>query len=97
MVQSLLAFGAAALDRIEIHGDRGRASVERGTSWDVDWESAQVGRGAGLAKLGKPLRALGRWRYPLAKLRAPLHEPSYKLSLERFVRALRGGALRHRT
>lgn len=91
-VQSLLAFGAAAADRFEIYGERGRLMVDRSVSWDVEYEPERVGPAARLMRIGRRLGTLGRVRFALDKLRSPLHEASYRMALERFVAAIRGAA-----
>jgi predicted dehydrogenase len=91
-VQSLLAFGAAAADRIEIHGEDGRLTVDRSVSWDVEYEPERVGPAARLRRVARRLGTLGRVRFALDKLRSPLHEPSYRMALERFLAAIRGEA-----
>jgi predicted dehydrogenase len=90
-VQSLLAFGVAAADRIEIYGEHGRLMVDRSRSWDVEYEQ-HLGPRARLMRIARRLGTLGRARFVLDKLRSPLHEPSYQVALERFVAAIRGAA-----
>jgi predicted dehydrogenase len=89
-VQSLLAFGVAAADRIDIYGEWGHLAVDRSGSWDVEHESAQGGIAARLTSIKQRVGTLGRVRFVLDKLRSPLQEPSYRRALERFVESIRG-------
>lgn len=89
-VQSLFAFDAAAADRIEIQGERGTLVVERSRSWDAEFSPGSAE--GGLLRIPRWLKVIGRIRYPVEKLRSPLHEPSYRLALARFVAAIRGTA-----
>ena len=91
-VQSLLTFGAAASDRIEIHGEQGRLAVNRYASWDVDYEPQHLGLQAHLRGMIGRFSLLRRVRYGAEKLQSPLHEPSYRQVLERFVAAIHGAA-----
>lgn len=90
-VQSLFAFGVPAAERIEIHGEAGRLTVDRSASWDVKYEPAGV-RPSVRGWIARGISALERVGFVVAKLRSPLHEPSYRIALERFVAAIHGSA-----
>jgi myo-inositol 2-dehydrogenase/D-chiro-inositol 1-dehydrogenase len=90
-VQSLFAFGAAPAERIEIHGEAGRLTVDRSASWDVEYEPAGVSPSI-RGRIARRISALGRVGFVVEKLRSPLHEPSYRIALEQFVAAIHGSS-----
>ena len=88
-VQSLFAFGAAAAERIEIHGEAGRLTVDRSASWDVEYEPGGVSPSI-RGRIARRIGTLRRIGFAIDKLRSPLHEPSYRIALEQFVAAISG-------
>ncbi len=76
-------------DTIEIYGDRGKLTVDRCLSQNVQFTSVaqQAGLGQGLKNLISQFLPNGGF---LEKLRSPLHEPSYAAAMARFVARVRG-------
>jgi myo-inositol 2-dehydrogenase / D-chiro-inositol 1-dehydrogenase len=85
--QCMFSLNAVDDDRVEIFGSTARLTIDRYRSLRVDMAS-----GAGGAIGGAVARAVGEARalpYALAKLRAPLNDPSFPAAIGAFVRAVR--------
>lgn len=87
LVQIFVSLSTSNEDRIEVSGDRGRLTVDRMRSWNIEILPA---RGARVFKRLLPLHRLVSWPYALMKMREPYHEPSFRRSLNQFVSAARG-------
>jgi predicted dehydrogenase len=91
VVQSIFSQCGPELDSFEIFGERGSLWFDRFLSEQVEY----AGPGHSPARVRRLLnRVMSFVPQPswLAKLRAPLHEPSYQASLAHFVCAIRGEA-----
>jgi predicted dehydrogenase len=88
--QTICSLSAVEEDRIEIYGSTGKLTIDRYGSLRVDETGADARGALGVAvtKLIGEVRALP---YALEKRRAPLHDPSFPMAMEAFVRAVRGG------
>ncbi|HEV2914798.1 MAG TPA: Gfo/Idh/MocA family oxidoreductase [Pyrinomonadaceae bacterium] len=86
MVQSFFSSRAVDEDSFEIYGEEGKLSVDRYVSIEARIRRPTL---AGLRRgqLRHGLRSLARSRYLLEKVRAPLHEPSYRAALSSFIHA----------
>jgi myo-inositol 2-dehydrogenase/D-chiro-inositol 1-dehydrogenase len=95
IVQSLFALGAVEEDRIEVYGERGKLTVDRHHSLDVEHRGATAGssRAArlGVGRRGPSLRGVLSSPVLAHRLRAPTAEPSYHASLASFVATVRRG------
>jgi len=95
VVQCLFAFGAVDEDRVEVYGSRGKLTVDRFHSIDVEFRPAGVGssRAArlGLGWRGPALRSVLGSPVLIQRLRAPTAEPSFQASLANFVAAAATG------
>ena len=91
VVQCLFAFGAVDEDRVEVYGHRGKLTVDRYHSVDVEFRPAGVGssRAArlGLGWRGPSWRGLFDSPVLIQRLRAPTAEPSFQASLASFIAA----------
>lgn len=86
IAQSFFSLGAVEEDSFEIYGERGKLSVDRYASLAASITPATLSR-IRLRQMRHGLRSLARSPYLLEKMRAPLHEPSYRTALSRFVAA----------
>lgn len=86
LVGSLFAWGTADVDRVEIHGDRGRIDADRyaGTV-TTPGRRHEYGRRARLTEL------LATTREGARRLLRPPGEPSYRAALAAFADEIRGG------
>ncbi len=89
LIQSFFSFSAIDEDRFEIYGQAGKLTVDRYRSLDVDITEPGAEFSL-LSRIARRLRPFANIRYPLKKLLAPWHEPSYREALSRFVMAVRG-------
>jgi myo-inositol 2-dehydrogenase / D-chiro-inositol 1-dehydrogenase len=85
--QAFFSSRAVDEDSFEIYGERGKLSVNRYSSLEASLTEPTLD-GLRLGQLRRGLRRLARSRYLLEKVRAPLHEPSYRTALSRFVAAV---------
>jgi myo-inositol 2-dehydrogenase / D-chiro-inositol 1-dehydrogenase len=86
LTQSFFSACSTDQDWVEIIGRAGRLRVDRYQSLALQ----VIGQGGGIARLRRlreGLRLIPRARYWLSKMRAPLHEPSYRASLAAFAAA----------
>jgi predicted dehydrogenase len=90
LVQSLFSFRAIEEDRFEVYGEKGKLTVDRYASLDVEI-SDPIRRGARLKGWVKSAQSISHVPYMLQKLRAPGGEPSYRAALAHFVAAARSG------
>jgi predicted dehydrogenase len=90
IVQSFFSFETVEEDRIEIYGTKAKLTVDRYRSLrvEVTGASAEGALGAALRRAAREWSALP---YALRKLRAPLHELSFRESLRAFVRSASRG------
>jgi len=95
VVQCLFAFGAVDEDRVEVYGARGKLTVDRFHSIDVEFRPAGVGssRAArlGLGRRGPSPRSVFESPVLIQRLRAPTAEPSFRASVASFVAAASTG------
>jgi predicted dehydrogenase len=91
MVQSFFSTSAVDEDSFEIYGEKGKLSVDRYVSLAARI-TPQTLDGLRVRQLRHGLKSLIGSRYLLEKMRAPLHEPSYRASLSRFVSAAQTNA-----
>jgi predicted dehydrogenase len=90
IVQSFFSTGSVEEDSFEIYGEQGKLSVNRYLSMDVR-VTRQTLDGFRLAQARHGLRSLARAPYLFEKIGAPVHEPSYRRALLRFLSAVRSG------
>jgi predicted dehydrogenase len=88
-VQSYFSLSGAEEDRVEIYGERGKLSVDRYLSLDVEFSALDAGF-ARVRNGWRALRSLAHAPYILQKLRSPWHEPSYRAAVAHFIAAARG-------
>ncbi|HVG32323.1 MAG TPA: Gfo/Idh/MocA family oxidoreductase [Pyrinomonadaceae bacterium] len=86
VVQSFFSLGAVEEDSFEIYGEGGKLSVDRYGSLEPRITPTTLGQ-LRLRELRHGVRSLARSGYLLEKMRAPLHEPSYRKALSSFVAA----------
>jgi myo-inositol 2-dehydrogenase/D-chiro-inositol 1-dehydrogenase len=91
LVQSLFSLGTIDEDRFEIYGERGRLTIDRLRSLDVELEPAGLRTGR-RRRLGAGLRGLLGSPYLRDVLAAPGREPSYRAALASFVGAVGTGS-----
>lgn len=95
VAQCLFAFGAVDEDRIEVYGDRGKLTVDRFHSIDVEYRPSNVGSSraarVGLGRRGPSWRSVFTSPVLAHRLRAPTAEPSFRESLASFVAAAAAG------
>ena len=91
LVQSLLSLSAVDEERFEVYGSEGKLTVDRTYALDVEVRPATRERDR-LRRVGRAARRLRHAPFLVTRTRAPAHEPSYPLALERFVAAVRGRA-----
>ena len=95
IVQSLFTLGAVEEDRVEVYGERGKLTVDRHHSLDVEHRGANAGssRAArlGFGRRGPSLRGVLSSPVLAQRLRAPMAEPSYRASLANFFATVAGG------
>jgi myo-inositol 2-dehydrogenase/D-chiro-inositol 1-dehydrogenase len=95
VVQSLFALGAVEEDRVEVYGERGKLTVDRHHSVDVEHRAVDAGssRAArlGVGRRGPSLRGVLSSPVLAQRLRAPTAEPSYHASLASFFEAIASG------
>lgn len=89
-VQSFYSLGTVDEDRVEVYGTTGKVTMDRYRSLRAELMPASPG-----GALGYAVRRLAReWTalpYALRRLRSPMHEPSFRATLEAFVTAARAG------
>jgi myo-inositol 2-dehydrogenase / D-chiro-inositol 1-dehydrogenase len=85
--QSMCSLSAVEEDRIEIYGSSGKLTVDRYRSLRVDESPATAGSAlsGAVTGLASEMRALP---YAVDKFRSPMHDPSFPLAMEAFVRAV---------
>lgn len=85
--QSMCSLSAVEEDRIEIYGSSGKLTIDRYRSLRVDESPSTAGSAltGALTGLAGEVRALP---YAVQKLRSPMHDPSFPLAMEAFVRAV---------
>jgi myo-inositol 2-dehydrogenase/D-chiro-inositol 1-dehydrogenase len=91
VVQSIFSECGSEIDSFEVFGENGSLGFDRYFSEQVEY----TGRGHGAARVQRLLNRVKSFAPGpgwLAKVRAPLHEPSYEASLCQFVSAVRGEA-----
>ena len=87
MTQVMCSLSAVEEDRIEIYGSSGKLTIDRYRSLRVDESPSAAGSALTgvLTGLAGEIRALP---YAVQKLRSPMHDPSFPLAMEVFVRAV---------
>jgi len=85
-VQCLCSLSAVDEDRIEIYGSAAKLTIDRYGSLRVE-ESPVTPRGALPLAVERLIGEVSAAPYALAKLRAPLHDPSFPAAMRAFVRA----------
>jgi len=85
--QSMCSLSAVDEDRIEIYGSSGKLTIDRYRSLRVDESPSTAGSAltGAVTGLAGEVRALP---YAVRKLRSPMHDPSFPLAMEAFVRAV---------
>ena len=95
MVQSLFALGAVEEDRVEVYGERGKLTVDRHHSVNVEHRGVDAGssRAArlGVGRRGPSLRGVLSSPVLAQRLRAPTAEPSFRASLANFFEIVASG------
>ena len=95
-VQSMFALGAVEEDRVEVYGERGKLTVDRHYSVNVERRAVSAGSSRlarlGVGQRGPDIRGVLSSPVLAQRLRAPMAEPSYAASLENFLATIvRGG------
>ena len=90
VVQSFFSLNALEEDCFSIYGESGKLSVDRYRSHEVEHSAASRGSDR-FAQLGSSMRMISHAPYLFQKLRAPGHEPSYRIALAEFASAVRAG------
>ena len=85
--QCMFSLNAVDDDRIEIYGSKARVTIDRYRSLRV--EIASSARGAIGGALARMVGEVSAFPHALAKLRAPLNDPSFPSALATFVHAVR--------
>jgi predicted dehydrogenase len=86
-VQSMCSLGAVDEDRIEIYGSSAKLTIDRYGSLRAE-ETPVTPRGALQLAMTRLVGEMSAAPYALAKLRAPLHDPSFPAAMSAFVRAV---------
>ncbi|HVF40543.1 MAG TPA: Gfo/Idh/MocA family oxidoreductase [Gemmatimonadaceae bacterium] len=89
-VQSFFSLSATDQDTFEIFGDRGRLVVDRMSSLGVQHLPASSRMTDRINRLGQRAKSVRNAGHIIAKLRSPMHEPSFRLALDHFISAVRG-------
>ncbi|MDT7541867.1 MAG: myo-inositol 2-dehydrogenase / D-chiro-inositol 1-dehydrogenase [Acidobacteriota bacterium] len=89
--QSFFSTSAVEEDSFEIYGEKAKLSIDRYSSLEARI-TPQTLDGLRVRQLRHGLKSLSGSRYLLEKMRAPLHEPSYRAALSRFVSAAQTNA-----
>jgi len=86
-VQLMCSLSAVEEDRIEIYGSSGKLTIDRYRSLRVNQSPAAAGGALteAVTGLAGEVRALP---YAVRKLRSPMHDPSFPLAMDAFVRAV---------
>ena len=85
--QSFFSWNAIEEDRFEFYGRRGKLTVDRYLSLDLEFTDP-IRSFDRLKQLWQGIRSSGRIPYALGKLLSPMHEPSYRSALRSFVEAV---------
>ena len=85
--QTMCSLSAVEEDRIEIYGTTGRLTVDRYRSLRLDQTPAATDGALGNAAR-RLIRELSAAPYALEKRRAPMHDPSFPIAMNAFVRAV---------
>lgn len=84
--QSFFSWNAIEEDRFEFYGRRGKLTVDRYLSLDLEFTDP-IRSFDRLKQLWQGIRSSGRVPYALEKVFSPMHEPSYRSALRSFVEA----------
>jgi len=88
LVQSFFSLSAINEDRFEMYGFKGKVTVDRYFSLDVEIMPPTLHL-ARLRWLWGKLRSLKHSSYLFEKYRAPVFEPSYQIALSHFIKAVK--------
>lgn len=90
VMQSFFSLSSMDDDRFEIYGRRGKLSLDRYNSWDVDLTDSTRGAGS-LRRLSQAVAWFARGRFGVRKLLAHGREPSFAAAMKHFVMAAQAG------